>query len=236
MLLIVQCWGQSSDASKDLRELSDRLNKRRYTYTLTYTLYDSYTGIKPVETQVMNVKMWDLMIHIQNSSFEVIKNKNHYLYADLANKVIMINNVNNYASDNKELKELEAFIDMDTLLSNYKKVSKLNPSNPSLSGYRLQLHEDNDYAYLDILINTKTRDVHKIILYAAKDLTELIGESPTLSKSKSPPRLEMLFTEFTVSTRFKSEWFSVGKFVAVNGKKAKVEPMYKDFKFINNIY
>jgi hypothetical protein len=225
---------QLNEVSADLKKLNTQFTKRRYTYLVKYTLYDSYTSSKVIETQQMEVKMWDMMVNIKNKHFQGVKNKDHYVYINYDQKVMMLNAVNNYSADMKQLKELEKMIDLDTLLQNYKRVDALNLSE-GLKGYRFHLESSETYAYSDIIINTRTGMLDKMVLYYAQTLTDLLGHTPQEQTKQNKPRMEILFNNFVVTPKLQPNYFSLQPYVAKAAKRYEPTETYKGYKFINNI-
>jgi hypothetical protein len=225
----------TAPAGPDLKHLTETLNKRRYTYRVTYTLYNSYRSLKPLETQVLDVKMWDLMVNIKSRHFHIIKNMKQYLYVDPDQKTLMLNPVNNYYQDLNELKEVENMLDIDTILSMYSKVDELK-TGEGAKGYRFHIVKGLQYAYSDIIFNVKTGNLEKVILYYARNLHDLTGDTDFESDKDELPRLEMDFSNFIETTSVNEQFFSIKPFLNMEGEKIIPSANYKDYTFINNTY
>lgn len=224
--------GQSGDVLADMKRLNKKFSSHRYNYTLNFKLYETYSSIHPVEVQQMDIKSFDLMINMYNPHFQVIKNKDHYLYVNFDNKLMMLNTVYSYSKELKMVKEFEGMLNIDTLLSSYESVKELGVKNGQKT-YRFKYSGMSKFNYSDISFNTQTYIIEKVIMYYRNNADELNIDHQTSSK-KSIPRLEMTFSQFKEQRTMNKEFFELTKFISLNRKKVAVKAPYSTYKFIDN--
>jgi hypothetical protein len=235
LLLIITANAQNKQVASDLKKVNEKLLKRRYDFSLTYRLYETYTAPTPIETQVLDVKTWDLMINIRSSQFHVIRNKENYLYVNFAQHFMMVNSVKKYAAEMKQMKELENMINLDTLLASYEKVEELKAES-GFKTYRFHMKDHDKVAYTDITINTARTELHKIELYYNQSMDELNGKPKPKIDTGKLPRMEMVFSNYRFPAKYDETKFSIYNYVVKEGKKLKPASSYTRYKFVDNTF
>jgi sulfur relay (sulfurtransferase) DsrC/TusE family protein len=221
----------SESALTDLKQLSKKLSSRKYNFTLTYRLFESHTAKVPAETQVIDVKMWDLMINMSNKHFQIIRNKENYLYVNTDQKVIMVNSVKKYGAELKEFREMEHMFNLDSIMKFYKKVELLPAAN-GVKTYRFHMTDNYKFAYTDITIDPKQQQLQKVVIYYASSLKDLTGSD----ERKGLPRIEILFSNYQFPVKLSTEQFSTSKYVVKDKKRLKATKEYTSFRIIDNTY
>ncbi|MES2690124.1 MAG: hypothetical protein V4658_06945 [Bacteroidota bacterium] len=232
MLLLISMAAGVAAQPAEIKALGDKMRARRMAYKANYNMYDAYTGGKLLESQQMDVNMWDGELSIKTRLFHVIRNKQQYLYVDLSRKVMMLNKVNNYKEEMKQAEQLRTLIDIDSLFSGKAAVKLLNEKGDERT-YRFTHPAGSKHAYSDLTINHKTLTIEKAVMYYSQTLSELLGRHSDLASAKKP-RIEMVFTSFVYRSKEEERSFSVGPYLARSGGKYKPLPLYAGYEFIDN--
>lgn len=216
----------------DLKAVGEKMRDRRMSYKASYNLYDAYTAGKLLESQQMEVAMWDGLSNIKTKLFHVIRNKQHYLYVDLSRKVMLLNKVNNYKEEMKQAEKMRSLIDLDSVFSENAGIKLLAEKGDERT-YRCTYPPGSKHAYSDLTINYKTYTMIKAVMYYNHSLTDMLGRHNELSSARKP-RIEMVFQQFAYSTKLNPQTFALNQYVARTGATYKPQPVYTGYQFIDN--
>lgn len=216
----------------DIKKLNEKMSHRHFSYSATYSLYNAYEGGSLMESQQIDVNLWDAMLSIKTKLFHVIKNREYYLYVDLSRKVMMLNKVSAYKNEIKELNLLKSLVNVDSLTGNMVRTQLLNEKD-RVRTYRFYYKYQTPYAYTDLAIDTRNYQVVKAVMYFKESLTNLLGKHNEQA-ANSKPRIEMVFRGFTYDQKPSEKAFSTSAYLLKKGKQFTPQPLYAKYQFINN--
>lgn len=232
MLLCVSFLVCAQGITDDIRKLNAKMRERRFSYKVTYSMYDAHQGGRLMETQPMEYHVWDGMLSVKTRLFHVIKNKKHYLYVDLSRKAMMLNPVDNYKEEMKQAEALNGLVNLDSLTGTLVR-SQLLSETGGIRTYRFFYPDKMPFLYSDLTFDPGDQTVKKAVMFYRKSLSDLLGKDNEQA-SANRPRIEMVFNAFTYETAPNERNFSIATYVTRSGKQFKPLPLYSNYQFINH--
>lgn len=230
VMLLCMTGSVISARQDDLGRLIRESSGRRLSYTATYRLYDAHEGGRLLESQHMEVKMWDAMMQVRTALFHMVRNKEHYLYVDLSRKVMLVNKVSSYKDDMKEAELLGSLLSIDSLVKNSN--ARLISTHGDECTYRMDQSGSSRFSHTELTFNRKTLALKKNVIYLKSSLSELLGKDNEHASSRRP-RIEMSFTAFEYLKQPGTGSFSINPYVSRKNGRLKPLPAYSAYQFID---
>ncbi len=217
-LLIISISGVfAQNVATDLKQISLKyqdVNSVMLGQRINY--YNSYTAKNPIETNNTVLKRTSNQFYTNAFGVETLITKGISVLVDHQSKIILLDK-NNGEEFNTDLTiDFESIKELSSEIK-YKKAGK--------NGRYTFYFKTGDQLKVEVWYDKESFEVAKTVFYMREAAT----------KGDSPPRVEILITDFKVNYDFDEKTFDIEQYILTSNKEILPTNKYKEYQLINNI-
>lgn len=215
----------------ELKALSDKITKRRFTSKVKITLFEEASSSKVLETTTMEVYSWDNYYHYKANNMEGFSNKDYQILINYSEKIILVNK-NFPSKNNSNNKSVLPFLIDSSKNQIFKKSVVKNDGLTKTFEFKSQLPDSKIDRMLFKINSQEVKPISCEIDYS-DNMNNLLN-SKQKKFSKKNPKMLIEYTSFNYPLKIQYSDFDFSNIMTISKKNdITLSNNFKKFELVN---